>query len=172
MAVPLTWSGRRWVGRELRKTAREVGWKGRVYVGWFPILERGSGTRSGSNISVGLPTNLGREEALEEAVVNFLHAFSHDLEKTEPGIYASSRQEEVMTYIRGKKLAKKLGVATRFKELGIDYTADMLAFTKAESEGREYITEGEKAKAKEFVEKYGFKKAIVKMEKLVERLEE
>jgi hypothetical protein len=160
------------LGRQLRQFAREVGWTGKVNlkVG-VKLKEHGTGNRVGDQIEVIIPKYLLKDEdmALEEAKINFLHAFSHP-EREESGrsfAMAHGPIKEAGTYIDPDtlKIAKKTGLEDSYRRLGEDYTSQDLAMVRSRRLGRAggWWDEEDVRKAKEFIRRKGIEGAIEEM---------
>lgn len=158
---------RRYVESEVRKNAGDIGWKGKIQFDWDPRMDMegfGSGTRARNIIAIVMPKTIDNvDEALEEAMSNFLHAFEHNPSETRMGRWSSSSEEEISTYIRGMPIARKLSFGKRFEELGVHYTTHDLAFARSGGEG---ISEQDVEKAKDFVRECGFQEAINEIKRI------
>lgn len=167
---------RNYVEDSVRKTAKGLGWSGKVVFRWGPyrnpLVDRygfGTATRGEDSIAIVMPTTIDNvEDVVEEAMANFLHAFEHDPSRTEMEMWSSSPREEISTYIKGASLAEKLGISKRFRELGEHYAAQDLAQARVEALGELYmdVFPMDKEEARRFVRRQGFEATIEEIERL------
>jgi hypothetical protein len=157
----------------VNSNARDVGYKGKIKVETSSKLDKymATATRVGrGNITILLPSNISRDEALEQAMAAFVHGASHEYVE---GYYDFPEKEEVLTYIRGSELADRLGVGEKFDEMGKHYVSHDLAFAESVASGRvspktgsPMINEEDVSRARGFIEKRGFQGALDRIKEI------
>ncbi len=158
------------INDEVISLSKKLGWEGEVTVQAADFPTDGTVQSSSAwypdKIDIGVSANLDEESALKRAKAQFIHAVSHDPQYTRIGAELSHPVEEAMTYIRGSAIASEMGVSNEFDALGKCRISELMAEALAKSRGEE-VTDEDKNKAKVYIERFGMKKAVVKLKELI-----